>query len=42
VKVQGNEGKVNYKGQVEGDQIKFKAEIPAYGQTVEYIAKRVS
>jgi osmotically-inducible protein OsmY len=42
VKVQGNEGKVNYKGTVDGDQIKFKAEIPAYGQTVEYTAKRVS
>jgi len=42
VKVQGNEGKANYKGTVDGDQIKFKVEIPSYGQTVEYIAKRVS
>jgi hypothetical protein len=42
VKVQGNEGKANYTGKVDGDQIKFKVEIPAYGQTVEYTAKRVS
>jgi osmotically-inducible protein OsmY len=42
VNVQGNEGKVNYKGQVEGDQIKFTVNIPAYNQTVEYTAKRVS
>ena len=42
VNVQGNEGKVNYKGHVDGDQIKFTVNIPAYSQTVEYVAKRVS
>ena len=42
VNFQGNEGKVNYHGTVEGDQIKFKVEIPAIGQTIEYTAKRVS
>jgi hypothetical protein len=42
VNYQGNEGKVNYKGLVEGDQIKFTVTIPAYNQTVEYTAKRVS
>ena len=42
VNVQGNEGKVNYKGKVEGNQIKFTVEIPAVGQTVEMTAKRVS
>jgi hypothetical protein len=42
VNVQGTEGKVNYKGVVQGDEIKFTATIPAYNQTVEYTAKRVS
>jgi hypothetical protein len=42
VKVQGNEGKVNYNGKVKGDQIDFTVEIPAYNQTVEYTAKRVT
>ena len=32
---------MNYKGKVEGDQIKFAVEIPAIGQTIEYTAKRV-
>ena len=38
----GNEGKVNYTGKVEGDQIKMKAEIPAAGQSIDYVVKRVS
>jgi len=42
VNFQGNEGKVNYRGTVEGDEIKFKVEILALGQTIEYTAKRVS
>ncbi len=42
VNIQGSEGKINYKGKVEGDQIKFTAEVVAMGQTVEYVAKRVS
>jgi hypothetical protein len=42
VSVQGNEGKVNYKGKVKGDQIDFTVEIPAYNQTIEYSAKRVA
>ena len=29
------------KGKIEGDQIKFTVEIPAYDQKVEYVAKRV-
>ena len=42
VNVQGNEGKVLYKGKVEGDdEIKFTVEIPAYEQKLEYTAKRV-
>lgn len=42
VNVQGTEGKVNYKGKVEGDTIKFQVEVPAYGQSLELVAKRVS
>lgn len=42
VSFQGNEAKVNYKGKVQGDEIKFTVEIPAFGQTIEYTAKRVS
>jgi len=42
VNVQGNEGKVNYKGKVKGDEIDFTVEIPAVNRTVEYIAKRVT
>jgi osmotically-inducible protein OsmY len=41
VNVQGTEGKVNYKGKVEGDTIKFKIEVQAIGQTLEMTAKRV-
>jgi ATP-dependent Clp protease ATP-binding subunit ClpX len=39
--VQGTEGKVNYKGKVDGDTIKFTVEIPAYNQSIEMTAKRV-
>jgi hypothetical protein len=42
VNFQGNEAKVLYKGKVEGDQIKFTVEIPAFQQKIEYTAKRVS
>jgi hypothetical protein len=42
VNFQGNQGKVNYKGKVKGDQIDFTVEIPALNQTVEYTAKRVT
>jgi hypothetical protein len=41
VNIQGNEGKVNYKGKIEGDTINFKIEVQAIGQTLEMIAKRV-
>lgn len=41
VNVQGTEGKVSYKGKVEGDTIKFKVDVPAVGQTLEMTAKRV-
>jgi hypothetical protein len=41
VNIQGNEGKVNYKGKIEGDTINFKIEVQAIGQTLEMTAKRV-
>ena len=42
VSFQGNEGKVNYKGKVKGDEIAFTVDIPAFNQTIEYTAKRVA
>jgi hypothetical protein len=42
VNIGGTEGKVNYKGKVQGDAIQFDAEVQAIGQTVHYVAKRVS
>ncbi|MBV9763563.1 MAG: hypothetical protein JOZ48_01860 [Acidobacteriaceae bacterium] len=42
INYQGNEAKVNYKGKVQNDEIKFTVEIPDFGQTLEYTAKRVS
>jgi hypothetical protein len=42
VNFQGNEGTVEYKGKVEGDQIHFTAEIPAVSYKVEYDAHRTS
>ena len=42
VKIQDTDTKVNYKGKIQGDEIKFTVEIPAYSQTVEYLVKRVS
>jgi len=42
VKFQDNEMKVNYKGKVSGNEIKFTAEIPGSGQTLEWVAKKVS
>jgi len=42
VNVGGTEGKVNYKGKVAGDTIEFDAEIQAVGQTIHFVAKRVS
>jgi len=41
VNVQGNEGKVSYKGKVEGDTIHFKVEIAAAGTSLEMDARRV-
>jgi osmotically-inducible protein OsmY len=41
VNVQGNEGKVTYKGKVEGDTIKFTVEVQSLGTSLELIAKRV-
>jgi hypothetical protein len=40
VKLQDNELKLNYKGKVSGNEIKFTVE--AGDQTLEYVAKRVS
>ncbi len=41
---QGNDMEIHYTGKVssDGKEIKFKAEIPAASQTVEYTAKKVS
>lgn len=42
VEFQGNQGKVNYTGKVKGDdEIDFHVEIPAFNQSVDYVAKRV-
>lgn len=42
VKFQDNDLKLNYKGKVTGNEIKFTVEIPNAGQSLEYIAKKVS
>src|SRR5713226_10750277 len=42
VKFQDNEMKLNYKGKVNGDEIKFTAEHPNSGQTLEWHAKKDS
>jgi hypothetical protein len=42
VNVQGQAGKVEYKGEVKGDQIHFKVEVPSMSYKVEYDAHRVS
>ncbi len=41
---QGNEMEINYTGKVsaDGKEIKFKAEIPSVGQTIEYTVKKIS
>lgn len=40
INVEGNETKVNYKGKVSGDSIKFTVEVPGLDQPIEYTAKR--
>ncbi|MBI5085136.1 MAG: hypothetical protein HZB13_11130 [Acidobacteria bacterium] len=40
IKFQDNEMKVNYKGKVNGDEIKFTVEGAMGGQTIEWLAKR--
>lgn len=42
VKFQDNEMKLNYKGKVGANEIRFTVESPAGGQTIEWLAKRVS
>lgn len=42
VSVGGQEGRVEYKGKVKGDQIHFKVEVPAMSYKVEYDAHRAS
>jgi hypothetical protein len=39
---QGQEMKINYKGQVNGDEMKLEAEVPDADQSVTYTVKRVS
>lgn len=41
-KFQGNDVKLNYKGTISGAEIRFTVEIPDSGQTVEYVAHKVS
>ena len=42
VKFEDNEMKLNYKGKVSGSEIKFTVEVPGGGQTIEWLAKKVS
>lgn len=42
VKFQGDEMTLNYAGEVKGNEIKFKVEVPNGGPTIEYNAKKVS
>jgi len=42
VKFEDNEMKLNYKGKVSGNEIKFTVEVPGGGQTIEWLAKKVS
>ena len=42
VKFQDREMKLNYKGKVSGDTIKFHVEGAGGGPTIDYVAKRVS
>jgi hypothetical protein len=41
VKFEDNEIKVNYKGKVSGNEIKFTAEVEGMGQTIEWVAKKM-
>ena len=41
-KFQDQEMKLNYKGKVNGNEIKFTVESPAGGQAIEWNAKKVS
>ncbi len=41
VKFQDNEMKLNYKGKVNGNEIKFTVENPDGGQVIEWVAKKV-
>ncbi len=40
VKFQDDEMKLNYKGKVNGNEIKFTVESPMGGQTIEWLAKK--
>lgn len=42
VKFQENEMKLNYKGKVSGNEIKFAVEGPSGNPSIEYTAKKVS
>src|SRR5690349_17370480 len=42
VKFQENEMNLNYKGKINGNEIKFNVEIPGGGNNIEYLAKKVS
>mgnify|MGYP001107132522 CR=1 FL=1 len=42
VKFQDNDVKLNYKGKVSGDEIRFSVEAPNGGPAIEYTVKKVS
>lgn len=42
MKFQDNEMKMNYKGKIEGDQIKLHVEAEGAGFSLDYVAKKVS
>lgn len=42
VKFQDNEMKLNYKGKISGDQIKFNVEGPGGNPSLEYTAKKIT
>lgn len=41
VTIQGNQGKANYTGKIEGDQIKMSVKVEGVEQTIEYSVTRV-
>ncbi len=42
IKMQDNEMKVNYKGQLSGSELKLTGEVEGAGMTMEWVAKKIS